>query len=244
MMRGHACESDLSFDLLLAGDLPEADVRRVRAHLDGCSPCARRWAELRSQRDAFEVLRPALDLTSRLRGRRWWRGSWLPAVAAIAAAAMLLVVTLRPDDGHVGVPAPGTRSKGSALFEFYIRRGDTIRRAGDTEVVYPGDQLQLVYSSPRSGFVTVLSRDGAGVTSVYVPEDGRTAWPAPAGHNQSLPRSTILDATIGRELVHALFCATAIELQPLRGDLAAGRPLRPPRGCLVETIQLDKLPGS
>jgi hypothetical protein len=137
-------------------------------------------------------------------------------------------------------PEPGTRTKGSRVFQLYIRHGEAIRRAGELEVVYPGDQLQLLYSSPRSGFAAVLSRDGAGVASVYFPDEGRTPWPVPAGIDESLPRSTILDGTVGTELVHALFCLTAIELEPLRADLAAGRPLRAPPGCLVETTQLEK----
>jgi Putative zinc-finger len=240
MMRTASCESDLSFDLLLAGDLPEDDERRVRVHLDTCRQCAARWAELRSQRDVFNELLPPIALSRRVSARPQWRRQWLvPAAALAAAAGLLLAFWPREDGGTRQVGIPGKKGAGT-IFRAYIRHGDDIREAGDTEVAHPGDQLQFVYSSSRPGFVAILSRDGAGLTSIYFPDGGRTAWPVPAGRDRSLPRSTILDETTGPEVVLALFCSSPTDLDRLRDDLAAGRAPRAPPGCTVETMWLDK----
>jgi hypothetical protein len=237
-MRGPSCESDLSFDLALAGDLPEADERRVRAHMAGCALCAARWVEIEARRIAFDAGPPALDLDRRTRAARWWRRRWMGPAAALAAAAAILLLLVWPGGGEP-VRAPASRTKGGEVFQLFIRHGASIRKAGAAEVVHPADQLQFVYSSPWPGYAAVLSRDGAGAVSVYFPDVGTTAWAAPPGRDQQLPRSTILDGTLGREVVIALFCSSAIDLEPLRRELAAGRRPAPP-GCATQTIVLDK----
>jgi hypothetical protein len=237
-MRSPSCESDLSFDRALAGDLPEADERRVRAHLAGCAMCAARWAEIKARRAAFDAARSALDLDRRTGAAPWWRRRWIGPGTALAAAVGVVLLLVWPGGGEP-VRAPATRSKGGEVFELFIRHGASIRKAGAAEVVHPDDQLQFVYSSQSPGYAAVLSRDGAGVVSVYFPDAGTTAWAAAPGRDQQLPRSTILDDTPGRELVIALFCSSAIDLEPLRRELAAGRRPAPP-GCAAQTIVLDK----
>jgi hypothetical protein len=237
-MRGPSCESDLTFDLLLAGDLTEPDERRVRDHLGACAACATRRAEIVARRAAFEAAPRAIALGERLaqapRGRRRLVGG----AAALAAAAVVLLLVL-PDRGDP-VPPPATaRTKGGETFQLYIRHGARVRKAGHAEVVHPSDQLQFVYSSRSPGYAAVLSRDGDGVVSVYFPDGGTIAAPVPTGLAQLLPSSTILDETLGGERVFALLCASPIDLEPLRLELAAGRAPAPP-GCAVRRIDLDK----
>ena len=112
-------------------------------------------------------------------------------------------------------------------------------RAGAGDVVHPGDQLQLTYSSEERGFIAVLSRAGAGAASVYFPAGARAAWPAPPGRDQRLPASTVLDRALGRETIYALHCAEPIAIEPVRRRLAAGAAAFPP-SCTVEEIPLDK----
>jgi hypothetical protein len=239
MMRGESCESDLNFDLLLAGDLPAADERRVRAHLAGCGACAGRWTELEAASQAFSASPPPRPIEVEVIRRRpaWGRlRTWSMAACAVAGAAALFFSLWPRDPALPGV----TRDKGPGIFQAYVRHGDAVRPVGEAEVIHPDDQLQFVYSSRTPGFVAVLSRDGAGVATVYFPDGERFAWSAPAGNRRPLPRSTILDGTLGRELVWALFCSAPIELEPLRREVAAGRSLHAPPSCAVEVLQLDK----
>jgi hypothetical protein len=134
----------------------------------------------------------------------------------------------------------GERTKGAASFELYIRHGEGIRMAADREVAHPGDQLQFAYSSERSGHVAVLSRDGAGVASVYFPDRAET-WVAAPGQGRLLPQSTILDATLGREQLYALFCSARVALEPALRALSEGRPPSI-EGCSVRNIELEKIP--
>jgi hypothetical protein len=260
MTLNEACSSDFTLDLLLGADLPEAEERRVRAHLVHCSRCAARFGELERQRDSFATNGPRLDLCGNERALGTRRSATRTVqVMALASAALLLLLVvgikgLRPGHesntgslfhgvGSRAEPADQaleTRTKGGEPFELYIRHGNAVRKASDRERVHAGDQLQFAYSATADGYVAVLSRDGGGMASIYFPGAGNTAWPARAGQNQMLPESTILDETPGQELIYALFCARRVELEPLHQALARGRPLEPPSSCSMRSIELDK----
>jgi hypothetical protein len=236
------CISDFALDLLIAADLSVADERRARAHLGECAGCRARLSERESERESFNRAGPALVLPERAPPRARPRAVGRSSAAALAGAALLVLVVAGVRGFRSDEPARRSELgvKGSDPFELYIRHGDTIRKAGDHELVHPGDQLQFSYTSTEDGYVGVLSLDGAGVSNVYFPDGARMAWRASAGREQLLPASTILDDVPGHELVHALFCATPIELTPLAQELARARTLSPPEGCVVRTIELDK----
>lgn len=235
-MRGPSCESDISFDRLLAGDLPASDERRVRDHLAVCALCAERWADIDARRAAFAAAPPALELGPPV-ADPWPRWRWIGPAAALAAVAAVVLFLVVPR-GEPGM-APATRAKGGETFQLYIRHGARVRRGGVSEIVHPSDQLQFGYSSPSPGYAAVLSRDGAGVVSVYFPDGGSAAAAVPAGRDQLLPRSTILDETLGAERVVALLCSSPVEIEPLRRELATGR-VPAPSGCAMQVVELDK----
>ena len=58
-MRPEGCLSDFALDRMLAGE-PENEAHR--AHLGACERCAKREAELRAERDAFQQNTPPLIL--------------------------------------------------------------------------------------------------------------------------------------------------------------------------------------
>src|SRR5262245_51884912 len=103
--RGDACASDLSFDLLLAGDLPPDTTKGLDAHLATCAACAARFADVKAGFDAplapspFEGLP---DLRSRHRPTRRLV-SGLVGVAACAAAIALYVRSRSGSEAPLGV---------------------------------------------------------------------------------------------------------------------------------------------
>lgn len=102
------------------------------------------------------------------------------------------------------------------------------------------DQLQFAYTSSSAGYAAVLSRDGAGVVSVYVPSSAAVMASAPPGERVLLRESTILDGTLGREDVYALFCPSGLELEPLTRALRERGVLEAPEGCSLRRIELHK----
>ena len=93
----------------LSGALVPAEQARVAAHLEGCEACRRAVAESRAVLTALRPGRPAppsvdwaryqAELRAKVARRSW--GSWLrpwPALAAVALATVVLVLTLQTSD--------------------------------------------------------------------------------------------------------------------------------------------------
>jgi len=214
----NACSSALQFDRYLAGELEPADAERFRVHVDGCARCPSVLNELRD--GAKERLPPLRVVPFQRRSRFPLRA--LAAAAGIAAAASLLLL-VRP---------AGTRLKGSGfVLSMYVEHLGEVRRAGPGETVARGDAVRFAVSAPVDVFVAVLSLDANGHGSIYFPAGGR-AERVQAGNDVALPLGTRLDATVGDEQVLGLFCASPIELEPLRLQLERGGPAIPD-GCQV-----------
>jgi hypothetical protein len=227
-----------------------------QAHVVDCARCSARLAELGQGRTAFEDMGLRLEVsgTAAVRAKRY-RFRRLRAAGAIAAALSVVVAGgtawLGLQGGRLGARGPherdempaspgGVRSKGSPLLDLFIRHEGRVREAADREPVHADDQLQFAYSSATAGYVAVLSRDGAGVVSVYVPSDAAVMAPAPAGERRLLSESTILDGALGHEDVYALFCRSGLELAPLARTLREQGALEAPEACSVRHIELEK----
>jgi ferric-dicitrate binding protein FerR (iron transport regulator) len=213
-----ACSSALQFDRYLAGEMDPPDAERFRAHAGACARCASVLSELREE--SKERLPP-------LRVVPFPRRSLLPvrvlaAAAGIAAAASLLLV-MRP-------ASTGLKGSGFSL-SMYVEHQGEVRRAGPGETLAPGDSVRFAVSSPLDVFVAVLSLDANGHGSIYFPAGGR-AQRVQAGADVPLPLGTRLDATVGEERILGLFCASPVELEPLREQLERGDPAIPD-GCQV-----------
>lgn len=98
------------------GELPEAQARAVRAHMDGCPSCRLKLAQLAAMEQALKPGIPAADISAAVmsriaaldaRGRRrtpsffrWWK---VPALALASCAVYVLCV----ESGSL----PSTRSQ-------------------------------------------------------------------------------------------------------------------------------------
>ncbi len=229
--RVEECLSDLSIDMLIAGDLSPELNARARAHAGVCEPCQARWTEL--SRRAGSAALPAL---SRPRTRRRaalpvpWR--WAGAAAA-AACAFLLFQRFALRD----LTPPGERLKGSGRLGFFVLRGGEVVRGGPGELLHPGDAVQFTYFAPSAGYLVVLSRDASGGVSAYYPSSGAAA-PVAAGE-QSLSASTLLDDTLGAETIEAVFCTTQRDVASLR-TARQDAPKRDLEGCTVDELRVVK----
>src|SRR5262249_10415873 len=113
----------------------------------------------------------------------------------------------------------------------YVQHGVEVRRAGPGETVSPGDAVRFAVSTPTPAYVAVLSVDPAGKASVYFPQASHAAQ-VPAGSEAARPLGTRLDATTGEERLLGLFCASPVELEPIRQALERGHDGAPlPADC-------------
>jgi hypothetical protein len=237
--------SDLQWDRLLAGELAVEASAAAHAHAARCTACAARLRALTAERNTFQ-LRPIPISLSRPRRR------WLPALIPVAAAAAVLIALhVRPgpgDDGpaertkgrigtHVTSASPGIH--GTALL-LSAGRPEALLSVASGDVVRPGDYPQAGYTAARSGFGAVLSRDGAGSATAYVPPGGDQMVPLAPGGERSFPLSTILDATLGDERIAIVWCEMPHSLAPMLAALRDGRPIVAPDDCTVREVILDK----
>ena len=237
-----ACPSRLRFDRLLARELSDKDAHEVELHAQSCLRCGPLLVELRRGHDAFAPELPAVlvqrvkDSEARARaGKR----SFAPLLAAPLLAAVALVVWfLRPHEAELA-----TRSKGGSQLSFYVLHDGVVRLGVDGERVRPGDALRFGYSSAHDGYLAIVSIDGAGASSAYYAEQGQRAVKVAAASRALLDQTTVLDDTLGPELVYGLLCSEPIPLAPVLRALAQ-QPDAPPEvpGCTLERYALLKVP--
>jgi hypothetical protein len=121
-----------------------------------------------------------------------------------------------------------------------VLREGVVREGAAGQPLRPGDAVQFVYRAGQDGFLAILSVDGHGRTSVYYPS-GPLAAPLQAGRPQPLPQSTILDAALGRETIHAVHCLQPVPVESLRLALAANPAhFKAPPGCRLDTLWYQK----
>lgn len=229
------CLSDLALDSLLSGEQSTTAATDMRSHLARCARCSARERDFLLQREHYLASTPALA-SGFLVQRRPRRSPFVySALAAGALAAAFMLFMFRPAPNVEQI-----REKGSAELGFYLKRGERVQRGRATDHVQPGDLVRFVYSSPRPRYLAVLSLDAAGHTSIYFP-DAPLASPVRAGTDIPLPSSVMLDQTLGREQVFALFCEAPVSLAPLRAALDQNGALSSvPAGCEAYTLVLHK----
>lgn len=220
------CLSDLRLDELIAGELAADSAAAAADHVADCAACRAREGVLAADRARFRAALP----TSVRR-----RAPWRAAVVGIAAAAAVLVIATLPR----GESGDTTRTKGGAHLGFVVVHGGGMRVGQVGEVVHPGDTLTYLVTTKEPAYVTVLGRDAAGRVTTYVP----TARVA-AGRDVQLPVATLLDGSLGREELAAVFCAEATP-GATSGSTPVGAPgewLVAPAGCTLDRLTIEKAP--
>ena len=213
-----ACLSALMLDRFLAGELEGAEAARVRGHVSGCARCGAALDGLRKA--SAEPLPPLRVVPLPPRSRVPVRAA--AAIVGLAAAASVLLV----------VRTPGTRLKGPGFsLGMYVSHSGQVRRTAPGEAVAPGDAVRFAVTTPTDVHVAVLSLDAKKHGSIYFPAGGRAEL-VHAGSDVPLPLGTRLDETTGEEHIVGLFCASPVELEPLRAGLERGD-LQVPEGCQV-----------
>ncbi len=225
--RWPGCLSAFRLDRFRLGELPPPEAAQVQAHLLGCALC-REASDVLGKAEA-DFRASAIPLQA---SPRDWRRALLWGSGAVAAAAACLLAFQ---------PSAAVRSKGPpASVGMYVQHGPDVRRALPGEAVAPGDSVRFVYSSREPGYLAILSRDGAGVATVYFPGGSEMAS-VPAAEDALLPLATRLDGVLGEETVLAVLCPGPRALEPLREALQASPQSLPEvPGCRLATFHFTK----
>lgn len=226
--------SDLFLDELLVGERRDP---AALAHLATCGECRARRDEIAADRAQFLAAPPPLPTprpTPTPARTRWLAGA---GVAAAAAAVLVVFPLLAPDDRRDASRINETRTKGGGgRLEVIVEHRGAQRVAVPGEALHPGDTLLFEISTPRPTHLAVLGRDARGLVSTYFPA-GPTAAAIAAGADQALPLATVLDDSLGAELLFAAFCERPVAVAELRGALET-----PPPGCAIDVFAIEKVP--
>ncbi|MDQ3338409.1 MAG: zf-HC2 domain-containing protein [Myxococcota bacterium] len=204
--------SELAADRLVAGEIPPADAAAMRDHAATCVRCRPLLDDALAVRRTF--VPPPLNLPTPMR----WRRRIAVASTVLAAAVALLVLWPKPQPELV-------RTKGAAIAGYFVAHGSVVRRGKPLETVVPGDRIQLFTTTFARAWFAAYGDDAAGKRTIYIaPRE------VEAGRERVLPLAIELDATLGDEIVTAIFCDAPFD------------PAAPPAGCTIDRFTLLKVP--
>jgi hypothetical protein len=235
--------SDLTLDEWHAGELPAPQVVAAVLHVDTCARCRDRkqalLANAQSFLNRFPPESPRRQAVTKPRPRVSRALVWGTAVGGLAAAVTVLLLA-RP------IPRPtekrdesDTRFKGGEHIGFFVKRQSQVFAGIDGQKVRAGDRLRFVVTTTRARQFAILSRDGAGVASLYYPATP-TSQPLGVVRELALETAIELDGTPGQEMLYGVFCAAAFQVEPLRMALAQTGDLPASQGCTVDKLRLVK----
>jgi hypothetical protein len=243
MSQGARRVQDAVLEMYLASALDEPARARVERVLAESEVDRARLAELRADSEAFLLSHPPAAFAARLEpARRRTERRWLPwlGTALAASAAVFGGVLLRP---VVETPEPEYVAKGAVTLTVYRRQAGGGVPVQPGEALGAGDALQFEVKAGTSGYVAVLSRDGAGHVTVYYPYGGDAAAAYVPGQ-PLLPGAIELDGTPGTEQLYALFSPEPFTLGGAVKALESGAALEPvlPGTVRVARASLAKRP--
>ncbi len=224
--------SDLRWDQLLAGELAAELTTEAEAHAKDCTQCKARLAELTAEREAFRFRGP---LVQPKRSLRWT----MPIAGVLAAAAVMMLVLQFRGGGEDELVYEGTKG-GKIDLMLFAGKPDQLTALDVEDKLFAGDLLQAGYSSPADGYGAVLSLDGEGVASSYVPAVGDTMVLLPAGERRSFPASTQLDDVLGSERIAVVWCHRARPLAPLLEELQRTQTIGKLDNCAIRVFAVAK----
>lgn len=219
-------------DRHFSGRIRPAEERAMREHLPDCEECRHYYDRhlLLARADTGSIdskTRLALGLGISARRRSWvWA---LPAVAAVAAATLLFVLSgskLATDDGFT---ARGAVQPSAAELRVYrvLPQGAA---SAVLDRIDANDELAFAYRNPAGArYLMVFARDEAGGLYWYVPvwlEPGSNPSAAPIVETETL---TELPTAVRQQLprdevwLHAIFMTDEVAVQQVE-DLARRLP--------------------
>jgi hypothetical protein len=249
------CREQHRVDQHFAGTLGGAGERALRDHLPGCAACRDRYAR-HLMLEALDPARP--DRKVRL-GRAIGLRSVLPRrfaapalAAAFAAAAAILLVSLRPGIDRPGIDRPGidrpgidrpgidrpgitargTANATSRVFAYRIGASDEARPVDG--VLVRSDELAFAYENPAGWhYLLVFAVDERGRVYWYHPtwqdaaDNPRAIAIEPGATRRELPAATRHDLDTARLRLYFVFTGTALSVRDLESVVAASPPLAP-----------------
>jgi hypothetical protein len=219
--------SDIDLITFVAGDCDPECAERISEHLHGCTECRRtveHHAAEKSEflnRHSFEQYEQSIRNGESAATRRKTKLLQFPGRYALAASLVLFIV-----GGYVirrttmdRFSEATYRIKGRAGITVWSMGPDGAPQIRENGIYYPGDRIQLTYSSEDTTHLTVLGVEAGGAVQTYFPSNGTMSVPVEPGSDIPLPNSIVLDDYIGSEMYVAVFSKESISTKMVEEDI-------------------------
>lgn len=139
------CPARFQLTRAVVGDMTDAEIERVRAHVATCSSCRAFWEWSQRQQAAFleqdltdcPMAGILAEAQRRIRNRKLLL-LLVPVTTLVAAAIVVFVVLLPvPNKGSIRVKG------GDTSIGFYLKRGELVQPGTSGMVVRADDQIQF-----------------------------------------------------------------------------------------------------
>jgi hypothetical protein len=205
---------DHDFKLLIerysAGEVNNDEAGRVKAHLRACGQCAEYLETLRVDKNKFLELHPyPAFLKAGPLQKPWYirtmealrRPALYPAYGCLA-----LLLALAPVLYYKNLNSETSQEityKGTDGISFLLKRNNFVTNCTAADTLFPGDELQVLYSTRKAGFVSCVSIGSHGEISWYQADQGGRycGYPTKPGMRQPYPSGIVPDNSQGKELV-------------------------------------------
>ncbi len=193
------------------GELESSDSDELESHIQSCSECREYYESLKERKRQFHCIHPFGSFIDAVKQRsthfyiRLFDTIMQPALRPVYA--MVLVIFIAVPFYISYKSRDRVRMKGGEDISFIYRRNGTVHKSYETEFFYENDEIQVVYTSPDTQYISLLSIDSRGNLSFYHP-DIKSRWSSiktGIGAGLYYPGSIVLDDTPGKELIIAVF---------------------------------------
>jgi hypothetical protein len=237
---------------LAAGDLPAERAREIQQRLEREPDGKERLARVTASNAEILAAHPPEEVAAEIRRRaasanrrtaaadHAKRSTWVFAIPALAAAAAILVLWIKPPRPPEGVTEDGfdERIKGPPSLRVFRKAGKKAEPLADGAPAHAGDELQLAYLAAGHRYGAVLSLDGAGRVTFHLPEDGTGPAPPLKTGMVTLPQSYQLDAAPGFERFLIIAGDAPFDTSGL-ADVIKGS-AKPPAGTKISAFTVRK----
>jgi hypothetical protein len=219
-------DNKLLLERFIAGEIDENGARQVTEHCSTCAECSDYLTSLKTARRQFQAEYPFSRFmrAATPAARQPWYEALLDGLrrpALVPAYGFIAVFLIMSPILYVKYfQAPSQREiafKGDDGLSFLLKRNGRVSDCTTRDTLYPGDQIQVLYTCSKHGNLSLLSVDAHGAISWYHPDRNSPVCSVPVKPGKNgYPSGIQLDDSPGQELVIALFSSAPLSKESVQ----------------------------
>lgn len=203
----------------VTGDISAEKRAKIEEHLGGCETCAVYVKQLQEEQKMFNSEMPyngSVDETD-TGILHFPKMKIISSIAALLIFAVSIQFTLRE---NVSIEQQTIALKGAEQISFFVENDTGGVEERDSDIYYPGERIQVCYSTVATAYLTLFSMDSNGTLSRFFPTSGTTSTKVEPGISLPLPHSIRLDSYIGEEKFIMVFSAEPLSIQDVEEKIS------------------------